>query len=570
MKHPDGKQVHIHDTNWTVDRPEVAEDEPIPNIELNAYGHYALGGGLGDDGMQAHLHFCPRNRGPHYHFDRLGIILWGADEELLADIGYQHVGEPARYFANRQTAHNMVHVLFDEEPQAPETPEPEDLPTDPVQRFKAVAEAERPRIDARSRVLAYDPGTVSDGRVELVSAASPGPDWLGIDRRERGLLMIRVDDRRSYLVDVFRVRGGDRHRFILRGSADEDMTVDQPLALEPVPGTLAGSEVPYGEHDPDAEPYTWFVHDLKRAMVSEPWEMTWTGVDSGSSLRIFLSSPEASEVTLAKSPSLRQANHDDRLADEFMAPHLLVERDESGAGNLFAAVYDVWPDDSAPAVESVSFERLGDGAEAPIALRVQLSDGREDIVYTSLDREQRAVGPVTFSGSWAVASSADGAAAWGWTHDGSVAVADTILQAADPLTLPITEVRRVAEGADANALVVEGTIPDADALAGQWIRARLGTYPRPHTAYEATDPAAANAGDARPEDSDGNVTHTAAQVFAYRVDGVRPEGDRTIIEIAGEPGFALTEDGWELLFNPFHEGPGPTVIEITRSAFAAR
>ncbi|MFP4250578.1 MAG: heparinase II/III family protein, partial [Armatimonadota bacterium] len=536
MKYPDGHQVYIHDTNWVVGRPEVEEDAVIPNIVLNAYGHYALGGGIGRDGMQAHLHFCPGNRGPHYHADRLSMILWGADEELLPDIGYQHVGRPARYFANRQTAHNMIHVLFDEEPQAPEVEEPTDLPTDPVEHFKAIAEAERSLIDARSRVLAYDSGTASDGRVQLVSASSPGPAWMGIDRRERSLLMVRVDDRRSYLVDVFRVQGGDRHRFILRGSADEDMRVAHALDLEAVPGTLAGEDVPYGEHAEDAEPYTWFVHNLRRAEVAEPWEMTWTGEASGSSVRMFVAGDAGSEVTLGESPSLRRANQDPRRAHDFMAPHLLVERDDSGAGNLFAAVYDVWPDESSPAVQSVSFERLDEGAEAPLAVRVELADGREDVVYASLDREQREVGGARVAGPWAVVSSADGVARWAWTHDGAAAADGLEASARRRMELPLVEVRRVQGGDDANALVVEGAIPDAEDLEGRWVRALLG---------------------------DGAA-------YAYEVAAVQSGGDRTIIEIAGEPGFELAEDGgWELLFNPFYEGDGPCRVDVARSAFAS-
>ncbi|MGM0492718.1 MAG: hypothetical protein ACQER1_07225 [Armatimonadota bacterium] len=536
MKYPDGHQVYIHDTNWVVGRPEVEDDAVIPNIVLNAYGHYALGGGIGRDGMQAHLHFCPRNRGPHYHADRLSMILWGADEELLPDIGYQHVGEPARYFANRQTAHNMVHVLFDEDPQEPEIEEPTDLPTDPVARFKTIAEAERSLIDAHSRVLAYDPGTVSDGRVQLVSASSPGPEWMGIERRERSLLMVRVDDRRSYLVDVFRVRGGDRHRFILRGSADEDMRVAHALDLKAVPGTLAGEDVAYAESSQDAEPYTWFVHNLKRSQISDPWQMTWTGEDSGSSVRMFVAGDEGSEVTLGQSPSLRRANHDPRTAHDFMAPHLLVERDESGAGNLFAAVYDVWPDESAPAVQSVGFERLGEGAEAPLVVRVRLAGGREDVIYASLDRDQREVGRARFAGPWAMISSADGAARWAWARDGSVAADGLTLGAAQRQELALVEVRRAEGGDDASALVVEDVIPNADALVGTWVRALLG---------------------------DGAA-------YAYEVEAVRSDGERTAIEVAGEPGFALTEDGgWELLFNPFYEGDGPCRVEIARSAFAS-
>ncbi len=535
MRHPDGQPVHIHDTNWKPGRPNVEPDAAIPNIELNAYGHFALGGGLGDDGMQAHLHFCPRDRGPHYHRDRLSLILWGADEELLADIGYQHVGKPARYFANRETAHNMVQVLFDDPPQPPEIDEPTDLPTDPVARFKAVAENERPLIDARSDLLAYDPGTLSDGQVQLVAASSPGPEWMDIARRERGLLMVQVDERRSYLVDVFRVAGGDRHRFTLRGSADEDMRVQCALALEPVPGTLAGPDVPYGQHEPGTEPYSWFVHDLRRATVEGPWEMTWTGVDSGSAVRMFFAGDGGSEVTMAQSPSLRRARNDARKASDFMAPHLLLERPDSGDGNLFAAVYDCWPEDSAPAVQSVTWERIGEGATAAIAVRVALADGREDLIYASLDDETREVADATFAGPWAAVSYQAGQVAWAWAHGGSVRAGETEVAAQETLQLPLVEVRRVADGADANALVVDAKLAAAPPP-GTWIRALLGDR----------------------------------EVYGYEVAAVHEENGRTVIQLTGEPGFALDGDRWELLFNPFYEGDGPCRVEIEQTAFTRR
>ena len=61
------------------------------------------------------------------------------------------------------------------------------------------------------------------------------------------------------------------------------------------------------------------------------------------------------------------------------------------------------------------------------------------------------------------------------------------------------------------------TRPDAEGLTGQWVRALLGD-----------DPA-----------------------YGYEVTGVRAEGERTVIEIAGEPGLAVEDDHWRLLFNPF-------------------
>ncbi|MBD3291918.1 MAG: hypothetical protein GF393_03275, partial [Armatimonadia bacterium] len=193
MTYPDGNRVCVHDTSWGAGRAETPPDAEPANIELNAYGHFALGGGRGPDGMQAHLHFCPRIRGGHFHDDRLQLILWGAGEELLPDVGYVAIGKPHRYFINGPLAHNTVDVLVENEPAEPEIVEPAELPDDPVGHFRAIAQSERPVVYARSRLLAYDPGTVSDGRVQLAAASSPGPEWMGMDRQERHLLMVSVD-----------------------------------------------------------------------------------------------------------------------------------------------------------------------------------------------------------------------------------------------------------------------------------------------------------------------------------------------------------------------------------------
>ncbi len=534
MTFPDGNRVCVHDTSWGAGRAETPPEVEPANIELNAYGHYAVGGGRGADGMQAHLHFCPRIKGGHFHWDRLGLILWGAGEELLPDTGYVNMGKPHRYFINRQLAHNSVEVFFDTPLEEPEIVPPAEAPTDPVGRFRALAEAERPVVYARSQLIAYDPGTVSDGRVQLIAATSPGPEWMGMQRQERHLLMVRVDERRSYLVDVFRVAGGDRHRFTLRASADEDVATECALPMEPVPGTLAGPDVPYGQVTKGTEPYSWLVHDMRRAQTAEPWELTWTGADSGASLRAFFAPQQGAEVTLGMSPTLRRAMQDARRADDYQGPHLLVEHD--GPESLFAAVYDCWPEGSAPAVQSVAWETLGEGSDAALALRVTLN-GREDVVYCSLDREEREVAGVRFAGPWAVASLREGRPQWAWAHDGSVAwrtrAEGISVSAPERIELPLVATRRTEDGAAADALVVAGAIPDAEGLVGQWVRALLGD-----------DPA-----------------------YGYGVAAVRTEGGRTVLELTGGPGLSVVDDRWELLFNPFFRGDGPCRVEISRSAF---
>lgn len=168
-------------------------------------------------------------------------------------------------------------------------------------------------------------------------------------------------------------------------------------------------------------------------------------------------------------------------------------------------------------------------------MRVQLADGREDVTYCSLDAQPRRVGDVTFAGAWAVLSRQDDSAAWAWTYDGRVSAGDLTVASGETVELPLVEVRRVQDGAAANAFVVEGAIPDAGTLPGTWLRVLLGDQ------------------------------------FAYghRIEGVRGDGDRTVIRVGGEPGFALTDAGdWEMLFNPFYDGPGPCRVQIKRGAFS--
>src|SRR5512135_1058442 len=42
----------------------------------------------------------------------------------------------------------------------------------------------------------------------------------------------------AYVVDVFRVKGGDRHDWLIHGSADYDQQLDCSLALEAIGGSL--------------------------------------------------------------------------------------------------------------------------------------------------------------------------------------------------------------------------------------------------------------------------------------------------------------------------------------------
>jgi len=532
FRFPNGNPVCIHDTNWTAGRAPTPADAPAPSFALNAYGHYVIGRGTGADAMQAHLHFCPRSEGGHFHADRLSLILWAAGEELLPDIGYVHVGRPSRYLQTGALGHNTVQVLFDNPPAKPEIDEPAELPRDPVAQFAAVAEAQRPLTWARSGLLAYDEGTVSDGKVKMIAASSPGPAWMQIERRERTLLMIAADDQRSYLVDLFRVAGGNTHQFVLRPSADEDVTSDLSLGLTPQPGTLAGPDTEYGRSVEGALPYSWLVHDLKSVSTNDPWQLTWTGADSQATLRAWFAPQPASEVILARSPTMRRGMNDPRQADDYQGPHLVVRRHgQTGFASTFAAVYDASRAGTEPVVKQVEWLKV----EGAVALRVRLAE-HDDLIYLSDDAQSRTVAGATFSGPAAVLSRKAGTVRWAWSRAGNVEAAGTRAEPQPTLLLPLTKVLRQAEGAPIDGFEVAGDVSRPEELAGQWLRVILG---------------------------DG-------QAYGYRIVAVEPQAGGARITIDGDPGFALTATGSKLLYNPFFETAGPCRVEIARSVFRAQ
>jgi len=533
MRFPNGNTVCIHDTGWPPGRRETPDDAEADNVELNAYGHYAIGRGKGPDAMQAHLHFCPRAWGGHFHIDRLSLILWSAGEELLSDIGYVNVGRKHRYFVNRAICHNTVEVLFDDPPKRPETVQPKGLPADPVAWFKVHAAAERPAVDARSSILAYDPGPTSGKRVQLIEASSPGPPWMGIAKRSRAILMIAADENRSYLVDLFRVAGGNTHQFVLRPSVDEDVTSECSLDLQPRKGTLAGEDVPYGKSRKGVAPYSWLVHDLKTRVTPEPWRLTWAGQDSGASIRCHFRGQANTEVILAQSPTLRRGQQDSRVADKFQGPHLMVRRrGQQGLESLYAAVYDCWRRGANPVVANAEWHP----ADGALALTVRLDD-RTDIVYASEDDRVREVAGARFTGRFAVLSLMKGEPMWGWAYGGaSVAMGTLQLECPVTVSLPLAGVRRKRAGDPMDGFVVHGPISDAAELTDQWLRAIMG---------------------------DGKA-------YAYRIEEIARQGDQTLITIHDEPGFELTSTGSRLLFNPFYDTDGLCRVEIARSVFRAR
>ncbi|MCK5801878.1 MAG: heparinase II/III family protein, partial [Lentisphaeria bacterium] len=496
------------------------------NIELNAYGHFAIGRGQGLNGIQAHLHFCPFTQMSHYHRDKLSLILFGAGEELLSDTGYVHVRGKNRYFANSSLSHNTVTVEYDspDKPLVLVKPGPEFIGT--VERPKWAAMRNRPLQEARSTLIAYDPGVRGEKNVQLIAASVPGNSRSRLTHRTRELLLIALDENRSCLLDIFRVQGGVRQNFVLRPSCDEDVLAEN-CSLELGPeraGTLAGENLRYDEIPADRDniiPYSWLVHRIRTADAESDWTLTWRGADSGSRLQAFIAGVENAEAWLGQSPSLRRARNNGKRADDFQNPHLLLRRPEDGGGITFAAVYECVPGNEQGAIRSVAFRwPEGNSSTAPLEVTIQMADGEIHVTANCLPID----GAARMVPSYSVAAELGGHAVWRWQWGKS----------RKRTRLALRTVYRTAAGDACNGFLVDGTIGGNAVLPGEWVRLVYGDE----------------------------------RAYGYQVEKIVHQGKSTLVQIAGDPGIKKTGTGIELMYFPFYNTTGSPWIELPPATFA--
>lgn len=156
----------------------------------------------------------------HRHNDRLHLELYSWNQALIPDFGYPETADsldPRRFgFFSHTVAHNTVMINARN------------------QKFFG---------DVRGRVHVFD---ATPGSFVQVLEASAEPAYGELAQLyRRTLIMVEVSPTESFLVDVFRVRGGEQHDYLLHGT-QADFESDLPLSAPRAEGTLAGADVPYG------------------------------------------------------------------------------------------------------------------------------------------------------------------------------------------------------------------------------------------------------------------------------------------------------------------------------------
>ena len=317
---------------------------------MGGYGLALLRSGRGAERSAVSLYYG-RAATEHGHFDRLNVEIFGYGRKLITDLGYpEHAaeGEPPAVWTKNTVCHNTV-----------------------------VVDERRQDTQAPGRLTLF---TSSDG-LNLVEVDAPDT-YHHVSEYRRTVALVELAPDARYVLDLFRVAGGDRHDYGIHGFHGEFGTEGVELSAPQTEGTLAGEDVPYGaiyddEGLQDFERkgrsyYTYhgsgysYLYDIRRANPTAPWSAAWRDAEGGTGIRA--SYLPTGEAIVAHGDPTRKPGASGPL--EF----LILRNSGEGISSRFVGVLE--PYSSQPKVRSLeSLERT----DRSIGLRIRHGYGEDTV-----------------------------------------------------------------------------------------------------------------------------------------------------------------------------------------------
>jgi hypothetical protein len=381
----------------------------------------------------------------HRHRDVLSIIAYAFGEELISDRGYfsgsaqlTPDGRSGQLWCRSTLSHNLV--VVDEGDQASRG------------------------CGSDLELFGVAPG------IEVVQAT--GVDvYPQCDTYRRTCALIRTPEDQAYIVDLFRVKGGECHQYSFH--CNGSLLRLAPEGLSPQPVELS-------------EVWSHWVDNPRALVPEEPCTFSWESGDANLDLHLLNDRDTVDRIVITDAPGWREAS-----LSEFEKPpiqQILAEhRADGSSGELetqYASVIVPYQGSTSP-VRSVQL--LNNGAETgAIAIEVRFDD-RTDIIVSTQDQNSRQVGPLTAAGEFAfVSTNGEGRATQAYLLKGtSLACGDLRIELPeDSTTLPVRSI-------DGRTIHLGAPVPDGLAAAGTHLLARgparrYGDHqaPHPQTGFE--------------------------------------------------------------------------------------
>jgi hypothetical protein len=217
---------------------------------------------------------------------------------------------------------------------------------------------------------------------------------------KRTTAMIKADDKNSYTVDLFRVKGGNDHYFSFHGA--EGTVATEGLNLVPqATGTYAGADVPYAQRVDDIAGVGYMgsgFHYLKNVErdgspadkfsidwhVKDTWNMYGQGSGAATDVHLRLTMlGSVNDVALADGvpPQNKVGNPKDLR-------YLIAHRSGTSMDSLFTSIIEPYKGERfissiTPLIVKLNGQTVDDSGVR--AVSVKLKNGRTDYVVSSLD-----------------------------------------------------------------------------------------------------------------------------------------------------------------------------------------
>ncbi|HJN16648.1 MAG TPA: heparinase II/III family protein, partial [Armatimonadota bacterium] len=199
---------------------EEGTDLGLATRDLGGYGLAVLESGEGDHKRAATMYYGFAGGG-HGHRDRLNIQMWAYKKAMLTEDGYPFPFTRPDFWAWRST--------------------------DTVKHYCVVVDetTQRTQHAGDLNTLASTP------TVQFMDASAEVAYPAMVSLYRRTTAMIDISDEDSYLLDIFRVRGGSQHDWCFHGPGHFELSVGGgEFGPTQEQGTLAGENVPYGTRPP--------------------------------------------------------------------------------------------------------------------------------------------------------------------------------------------------------------------------------------------------------------------------------------------------------------------------------
>lgn len=461
----------------------------------------------------------------HNHYDPLSLALWAEGQELLPDIGYTHT------FYRRWTTSTLGHntVTVDAEDLVAGTTGEHGGSLEVFDRSSSGCKVIRAEFDtAYPQTTMYQRETWS---IELP----------GTERHE------------AYVLDLFRVAGGERHEFSLMGDANHDaqMTTSADLSEygpyllpEGVEVTEPETENDYGDAEGHYYGYI-YVREVQRAELDDGSYAVELNTElgdgePGSMLNILGQAGPEAEFFLGECPSLRATRLNGRESDlnseatKYWAPKFVVRREGEDLRSDFVTVIEPHAAGTEARIESI--EQVDhDGPEDTLAVRVQHTDGTVDVVISSQDDDVTVTAEgVTLTGKMGFARLQDGAVTSLHLVGGTgLSGPGQEISGTGSISGTVTGSLRTDDGDELNAVLTSTEVPE-------WAAGHTLVLYRP----------------------DGKTQ-------GYPIESVSTADGQSIIELDRvDPGFTIDEDGGALAFFPHSTWEGETTFRVENSESA--